>query len=446
MFQMRKSIESSPAGKDASVSAVAVPHRFAVAALLAVSVLVFVLVSPLSAGQWKGEQTQKDGVLHVMNPGKGMESGQAVALEELWRIGGDTDDEDEFFGVIAQILSDKKGNVYLLDTQLSQVKIFSADGEALRSIGREGEGPGEFRTPTGMFFMDDGNLGVMQVAPGKIVLLTPEGEPAGEHALPQTEDGGFLILLGCRSAGDHLVLAMAKNAFQEGRFDQSRYLASVGHEGNELARYHEEVRTIEFANPILDDREWDTFDRRWSAGGDGRVYAATSYPDYRITVWNDDGTIDRIIEREYTHRKRSDVEMKLVESIMGIFARQIPNCTVNINDYTKDIETFYVREDGSIWVLTSDGSRDHPEGSLGVFDVLDPKGRFVREVTLKGEGDPLTDGYYFVKDRLYVVTDLLQAAMALQAGGEGIDLGEEEPEPMSVICYKIDGDFLTSRK
>jgi hypothetical protein len=445
MLHIRKSIGSPEDREGAGGFATVALGRFAAAALLGVSLLVFVLVSPAGAGAWKGEEIQKDGALHVMNPAKGTEPSRTVKLEELWRIGGDTDDEDEFFGVISQILSDEQGNVYLLDTQLSQVKIFTADGEALRSIGREGEGPGEFRRPTGMFLMDNGDLGVMQLAPGKIVLLTPEGEPAGEHALPQSEDGGFLILLGCRSAGDHLVLAIAKNAFQEGRFDQSRYLASIDHEGKELARYHEEVRTIEFANAVLDDKQWDTFDRRWSTASDGRVYAATSYPDYRITVWNADGTINRIIEREYTHRKRSDREMELVENLMSIFARQIPNCTVNITDYTKDIETFYVREDGSIWVLTSDGSRDQPEGSLGVFDVFDPEGRFVRQVTLMGEGNPLMDGYYFVRDRLYVVTDLLQAAMAMQAGGEPVDLGEEEPEPMSVICYKINGDHLTSR-
>jgi hypothetical protein len=151
-----------------------------------------------------------------------------------------------------------------------------------------------------------------------------------------------------------------------------------------------------------------------------------------------------VIERAYTHRKRTAEEKEIVTNMMNIFARRIPNCTVRITDLTKDVENIYVRDDGSLWVLSSDGSRDIPEGALGVFDVFDPAGRFVRHVTLEGEGDPLTDGYHFVGDRLYVVTDLLQAAISLQAGGESFALGDEEPEPMAVICYKINGQFVTT--
>jgi hypothetical protein len=217
----------------------------------------------------------------------------------------------------------------------------------------------------------------------------------------------------------------------------------VDSKGQETARYCQDTRTIEMAKAVLDDMEWDTFDRRWLVGRDGRVYACVTYPDYRVHVWNPDGTVDRIIEREYTHRKRTDEEKRIVTDMMTLFSAQIPNCEVRITDYTKDIESIFVRDDGSLWVLSSNGSRDQPEGSLGIFDVYDQEGRFVRQVTLMGEGDPLTDGYYFVGDRLYVVTDLLQAVISLQSGGQSVDLGEEEPEPMSVICYQIEGDFLT---
>ena len=120
--------------------------------------------------------------------------------------------------------------------------------------------------------------------------------------------------------------------------------------------------------------------------------------------------------------------------------------TVKITDMTKDVETIYVREDGSVWVLNSNGMRDNPDGTVGVFDVFDDKGRFLREVTLVGEGDPELDGYYFVKDRLYIVTDLLQAAISLQSGGQSFDIGDEEPEPMSVICYQLADDVLSMNR
>ena len=176
------------------------------------------------------------------------------------------------------------------------------------------------------------------------------------------------------------------------------------------------------------------------------MYACTSYPDYSIHVYNTDGTVDRIIEREYTHRKRSAEEMDVVKNLMGTFAKRIPNCTVKITDWTKDVEAIYVLADGSLWVLTSDGQRDKPEGTLGVFDVFNPDGHFVRQVTLQGEGDPRTDAYHFTGNRVYVVTDLLQAAISLQSGGESFKIGDEEPEPMSVIAYELDGSLMTSSR
>lgn len=398
------------------------------------------------AGDWKGKEETRGGIRHMINPAEPIKDAVASAATERWRIGGDTDDEDEFFGVIGQLLADKTGNIYLLDSQLNHVKIFSADGEFIREIGREGEGPGEFRSGVSMFFAENGNIAVLQVAPGRIVMLTPDGKPAGDHPLPAREDGGMLILLGGSSRGGNLVLAAATNAFADQRFDQTRYLARIGADGKETAKYHTETRTIDFANPVLDDMVWDTFDRRWVVGGDGRVYACTNYSDYRIQVWAPDGTTDRVIEKAYTHQKRTPKEKKIVEDIMGVFVKQIPNGTVKISDFNKDIESIFVRDDGSIWVLTSDGTRDLPENTAGVFDVFDRDGRFVRRVTLKAQGNPLTDMYYFVGDRFYIVTDLLQAAISLQSGGQSLQIGDEEPEPMSVICYELDKALHVSKQ
>ena len=175
-------------------------------AVLSVLLLLSATMSSVWAGSWKGEEVQKDGVLHVMNPAETTDGSRDVKMKELWRLGGDTDDEDEFFGVIVRITSDSQGNIFLLDSQLSEVKIYTPEGEYLNSIGREGEGPGEFRRPSDMFFLPDGNLGVMQTVPGKIVQLTTDGDPAGEFPVPQPEGGGFQILRGAQLAGQNLAL------------------------------------------------------------------------------------------------------------------------------------------------------------------------------------------------------------------------------------------------
>ncbi|UCG50689.1 MAG: 6-bladed beta-propeller [Candidatus Latescibacterota bacterium] len=423
-------------------------HRtlWALAVFVTAAMVLIQCALPTQAADWKGKETTKDGIRCLVSPREPMEPRITSELEELWRIGGDTDDEDEFFGVILQILTDDHGNVYLLDSQLNQVKVFSPDGEYVREFGREGEGPGEFRFASDMFFTADGNIGVLQAAPGKIILFTPEGEPAGEHPIPTREDGGMVILSnGSYRAGNLVLLAMAQ-AFSENRYERTDYLVSVDPEGGEKARYHSRSRVLDTANPVLSEGEWTPFSGRWAIGADGRVYVCTSRDDYTIKTWNRDGTPDRIIEREYTHRKRTAEQKKVIDDLFGVFANMIPNGTFETSDYDGDIAAIYVREDGSLWVLTSDGTRDLPDGSLGVFDIFDQEGRLLRQVALNGDGDPETDGYYFSGDRMYVVTDWLQALISLQSGEQSFQVGDEEPEPMSVICYQLAADVQTSQK
>lgn len=398
------------------------------------------------AGDWKGSKTTADGVTTMQNPATAMNKASSVKMEELWRLGGDTDDEDEFFGVISDIEIDEKGNVYLLDSQLSEVKIYTSDGEYVRSIGREGEGPGEFRRPASLFFNKAGNVGVIQTIPAKIVILTPDGEPVGDHPLPVPEDQGFQLIRDGHAVGGELVLFMGRTQFDqgEGKWSRTDFLTRIDEQGKQLATYASKTNTIIMANAKLEDSKWDTIERRWTIDKNGKVYACESYDDYEINVWLPDGTKEKVIKREFKHRARNSEEKEFWGKLMGHFAQQMPGCEVIIADNCKDIEALYVRDDGSIWVINADGARENPEGSLAVFDVFNNEGQFVKNVTLGGQGDPQEDLYLFVKNRLYVVTSFLQAAMVAQGVPDLYD-EEDEPEPMTVICYKLEGDLLSAR-
>ena len=108
----------------------------------------------LSAAARAGQEVTADGVIHVKNPASPPQGVETMQLEELWRVGGAGEDQT-VFGVILQALPDEQGNLYVLDLQLSQVFVFSPEGKLLRTLSREGEGPGEVRNPTDMFFMAD---------------------------------------------------------------------------------------------------------------------------------------------------------------------------------------------------------------------------------------------------------------------------------------------------
>jgi hypothetical protein len=417
---------------------------FAVA--LAVFVAAVVIVTARAhAGDWQGKVATANGVKTVSNPATGFAAPATVKLPELWRLGGDSESEEEFFGVISDIDIDEQGNVYLLDSQLSECKIYTKDGEFVRSIGREGEGPGEFRRPVSMFFTGD-KIAVVQVMPGKIVLLGRDGQPAGEHPIPQAPDGGFQIIQGADAKAGNTVLFMARQQFDQASMKWSRtgFLTSVDATGKQLTDYCSKDNSINMAAAEMNDKAWDTIERRWEVGPDGRVYACLSYDNYEITVYNKAGGVDKVVTREYKHLPRTAEEKDFMGRLMGHYSKMIPNCKVTIAETTKDIENIHVRDDGSLWVLTSAGARNLKPGTLGTFDVFNPQGQFVKTVTLQGDGDPLEDLYVFEKDRFYVVSSFLQAAMSAE-GVQGLYAETEEAAPMAVISYKLEGDVVAAR-
>ena len=90
----------------------------------------------MAAGPWKGKEINEDGSTRVQNPAEAIEKPTTIDDDELWRIGGE--DDEEIFGVITDIISDDDGNFYMLDSQLNEIKVYDGDGEYLRTIGSRG--------------------------------------------------------------------------------------------------------------------------------------------------------------------------------------------------------------------------------------------------------------------------------------------------------------------
>jgi hypothetical protein len=414
------------------------PRSLHTSSLLVSTALLFGSTATRAA-EWKGSTETVDGIEYAHNPAEPMDGATSAELTELWRIGGDSDGEGELFGVINRVKTDESGNVYLLDQQLNEVKVFSPDGEYLRTIGREGEGPGEFRNPLDMCFLADGNLAVMQMAPGRLVMFTPAGDPAGDHALPRLEGGGTPGLVRGDALGDRLLLLISTNTPGQNKVDIHRSLVLVDSDGVQQKQLLTSTRELEFIKFTFDETVWVTFDNRWSVLPGGDLYAVENYLPYEISVWNREGNKKRVIQREYTHYERSQEQRQEQHDIFdGFLQNQLPQYDIKVSPYDSDVTQIYPREDGSLWVLSSRGARDQPDGALGVFDVFDDEGHFVRQVTLLGQGDPLNDGYYFMGDRIYVVTGQLDANIASRGGRRGESEEEtEEAEPISVICYQL---------
>ena len=143
-------------------------------------------------------------VEHISNGAVPRDGVQRVSLREVWRVGGE--DEDYLFGLVPRVETDGAGNVYVLDSQMCQVSVFDPSGEFLRTLFREGEGPGEIRSPRDMMVMGDGRVGLIQEFPGTISFVDAQGDPAGRMNIGSTE-GGITSLTACQAAGEVMLIS-----------------------------------------------------------------------------------------------------------------------------------------------------------------------------------------------------------------------------------------------
>ena len=100
----------------------------------------------------------------------------AADFEEVYRVGGLAAPEWAQFTSSPRMGFDAAGNLYVLDTQASQVVIIDPEGGLVRSVGRKGEGPGEFKTARDIVVWRDGRFGIVDTGHGAYQLFTPHGE------------------------------------------------------------------------------------------------------------------------------------------------------------------------------------------------------------------------------------------------------------------------------
>lgn len=69
---------------------------------------------------------------------------------ELFTLGVLEGERHEMFGQIVDVKEGPAGNIYVLDAQYNEVRVYNPEGTFLYVIGSPGEGPGEFGSPTSL--------------------------------------------------------------------------------------------------------------------------------------------------------------------------------------------------------------------------------------------------------------------------------------------------------
>jgi hypothetical protein len=353
----------------------------------------------------------------VENPARPAEVAREITLKEAWRLGAG---DGEIFGMVASVFRDPAGNVCLLDNQANELRVYSAQGKLVRTMGRKGEGPGETQFAAGACALPDGGYAVVQSFPGKLILFGADGTPAGT-TVPQlggTAGQSFLVLTGAQAVGPNLAVVCMNQILnqQTAKMQREHVLGVFDRGGALLHRLFSATDEIDLSQGFkMTEASTNRYQGRWTVGPDGTIYSAPGLYGYEIHVFDPQGREQRVIAREYRTLTRSAEEKKQIAELYAGFMRNAPQVTFTVEETHADIQDMKIGPDGNLWVLSSEGKYRAPAGAIGVYDVFGPDGRFLRQVVLRGEGDPKEDVVTLAGDRVVVVRNFLAAVRAFAA-------------------------------
>ena len=100
----------------------------------------------------------------------------SVEMERLYSVGTLEGDPTEVFGLVQAIAADARGNAFVLDSRMMNVRIIRRGGGVEVPIGRAGAGPGELAYPIDLSLDSRDRLHLLDPGNGRVSVYSTTGE------------------------------------------------------------------------------------------------------------------------------------------------------------------------------------------------------------------------------------------------------------------------------
>ncbi len=368
---------------------------------------------------------------------------------EVWRVGGLDAPEWAQFTHPGDMAFDGSGNLYVVDEDLHRIVKIGPDGNFLMTIGRPGEGPGEFGSLYGVIVWRDGTMAANDGGRELLHLFDADGDLertvrwgaatgsvafdlGASRTIRPGPRPGVIYAQGVDTGFERMLGAIAGLVGSEDR-EQSvdeYMIESIGLSGDVVdgevlleawrppraeAPEAEEVDFTDFGAMLgtVNDGPYFEPDLRWDAMPNGAIaYVDSTTYDIRI-VWNGE-TLNRLSRPidpvPVTRRIESDVRARLLREVPESESVQVGAVAgVDVGEIEAQIERairdqienreFYpvipavvelrATWDDALWVKRMEGS--DPDADLPI-DVFDPRGNYIGTLPAGGLGMPRAFG------------------------------------------------------
>ncbi len=286
-----------------------------------------------------------------------------VLAEELTI--GRGEDKNCQFAELRSVQADSEGRIYAIDGRECTVKVFDAEGRFLRTIGRKGQGPGEFSAPSRNIITSQDDLVVLDVGNRRLSFFEKDGDLIKELSTAKWRFVRFRV----NARGE--IYADLMEVSERGEVVQN------------MTKFSPDLATSTVLasepRPMAPDR-LDPYPPGFAHGmtRDGGLAWAVD-TRYEITVVDPDGNprlkiVKDPVSNPVRERDRKDILERDYKNLPA-------GMVVDFPSHFPPIWTLVVADTDHIFVRTY--VKDAKGGY--VSDVFDPKGRFVAQFTLGAE-------------------------------------------------------------
>lgn len=365
--------------------------------LLLIFVLIFSACKDKSGVEAIGEII--DGIEYIHNTETPLYPKRTLSFEEELAI----DPEDDEVNIILfrprSFVVGPDENIYITDRQDYAIKVFDPNGKYKLTIGRRGQGPGEFQSIGHQAFLPDGRFLVMDSVQKRTSLFDSSGEFL--ESFKWEENLGLLYL----ATNSSLILRKytfgEKNNPFDALGDRKLFIKEYDFEGREINSFGEfkdektKIYTMGRAAVLLAPPypPMSIFAGDW---GRQQLYHMVNN-EYLIEVYDRTGKVVRKIERPYepVPYTRQDAQEFLARYEEGSGMRKALESMSTPN--VKTITTRMLIDDrGNLWVETFE-KKEEEDRALKAYDIFSADGSYEAKVWL--DKDPAI----ILKEKMYLM-------------------------------------------
>jgi hypothetical protein len=334
---------------------------------------------------WKGTIETRDGATIVKNPKEPMYGEPILELEEDLVIEGSGEVEEQMFQSIHTLDVDEEGNMYILDEQAGNIKVFNHTGSFVTTIGRKGQGPGEFGMPISLVISQQNQIIVNDMGQRKIQFFDKEGNYLKEFSIADK----FLFFGPMATTSGDLVVT-----YTIPQETPATVLEKLNPEFEPILSFASLPMDAPPVINIFVARSLTSL--RWAVTyHDEIIWADIKNPEYELRFFDTDGKLKRIITRAYDPISlTSEDRSRLIEETFG--NNPTDQWDIRFPDNYPPFSGFSFDDQGRLFVKRYE-KEAHTEG--GLYDIFDAEGKYIAQMRFKMNPMIWKKGYmYTIED------------------------------------------------